>query len=49
MNLEAQGISGVLVWIAILMTAFVALVLTLFGMDKLVGNLQIIKTNNSIL
>jgi hypothetical protein len=34
-NLDTQGISGVLMWIAILSVAFVAVGFVFFGLDKL--------------
>ena len=34
-NLDTQGVSGVLMWIAILSVAFVAVGFVFFGLDKL--------------
>ena len=36
-NLDTQGVPGVLMWIAILLVAFVAVGYLFFGLDKLVG------------
>ena len=42
-NIETQGVSGVLMWVAILAVAFVAVGFLLFGLDRLFGKKKIEK------